>query len=140
MTKSYSDVIQLPTFEERLLYLQTHGQVGLDTFGPYRYLVERFLQSREWKRIKRDVIVRDNCCDLAMPDRPINSKVEKVFVHHINPCTVEDIVNQRWEIVMNPENLITTRFQTHQQIHYGSSAVVQEIYKERKPGDTCPWR
>lgn len=144
MTKSYSDVIQLPTFEERLLYLQTHGQVGLDTFGPYRYLVERFLQSGEWRRFRRDIIVRDNCCDLAMPGYSIDKKSKKredrIMVHHIIPCTVDDIIAKRWEIVLNPENAITTRFATHQQIHYGSSAIVHEIYRERKPGDTCPWR
>lgn len=142
--KSYSELITIPTFEDRLLYLQTHGKVGLDTFGPYRYLVERFLQSREWRHFRRDIILRDNCCDLAFPgysiDKKSKRKSDQILIHHINPCTVEDIIEGNWEIVLNPENVVTTKFATHQQIHYGSSNVVKEIYKERTPGDTCPWR
>lgn len=151
MTKSYSELIQIPTFEERLLYLQTHSTVGYDTFGPYRYLVERFLQSYAWKRFKREIILRDNACDLACDDRPIPRALRKedgtlasrsnmILIHHINPCRLDDYINQNDEILLNPENVITTTFNTHQQIHYGSKNVVSEIYRERTPGDTCPWR
>lgn len=151
MTKCYSDLIRLPTFEERLLYLQTHSTVGYDTFGPYRYLVERFLQSYAWKKFKREIILRDKACDLACEDRPIPRTPRKengtmatrsnmIMVHHIIPCTIEDYINENMEILLNPENVITTTFNTHQQIHYGSKNVITEIYRERTPGDTCPWR
>lgn len=149
MSKCYSELIQIPTFEERLLYLQTHGRVGLDTFGPYRYLVEEFLQSKEWRLFRRNIIVRDNGCDLAHPGHKIptiklKSKKAKrdymILIHHINPCTVDDIINKRWDRVMNEENVVTTIHKTHQQIHYGSADIVTEIYRERTPGDTCPWR
>lgn len=151
MTKSYSELIAIPTFEERLLYLQTHSTVGYDKFGPYRYLVERFLQSDEWKRFKSDMILRDEACDLAHPNHSIpellrdeSGKIVKrtnmIIMHHINPCKLEDYVNMNEEILLNPENVVTTTFNTHQQIHYGSKNVVAEIYRERTPGDTCPWR
>lgn len=150
-TKCYSELIKIPTFEERLLYLQTHSTVGYDTFGPYRYLVERFLQTYEWKMFKRNIILRDMSCDLAHPDHPIpklvrdeHGKIVKrtnmIIMHHIIPCRIEDYMNKNEEILLNPENVVTTTFNTHQQIHYGSKNVVTEIYRERTPGDTCPWR
>lgn len=142
MNKCYSELITLDSFEDRLLYLQTHGKVGLDTFGPYRYLIERFLQSQEWKNFRRSIILRDNACDLAHPDHQVRlSKGQTLLlIHHIMPSTIDDIKNQRWDRLMNPENVITTTFKTHQQIHYGYKTVVHELYKERKPNDTCPWR
>lgn len=149
-TKSYSELMMLPTFEERLLYLQTHSLVGADTLGPYRYLAERFLQTELWKRFKREIILRDDACDLAISDRPIRGVYRKsngvvvrssmAVIHHIIPCTADDFLNENMEILLNPENVITTTFATHQQIHYGGKAVVNEIYRERMPGDTCPWR
>lgn len=150
MTKSYSELMTLPTFEERLLYLQTHSLVGADTLGPYRYLAERFLQTELWKKFKREIILRDDACDLAISDRPIRGVYRKsngvvvrssmAVIHHITPCTADDFLNENTEILLNPENVITTTFATHQQIHYGGKAVVNEIYRERTPGDTCPWR
>lgn len=149
-TKTYSELIRLPTFEERLIYLQTHSPVGADTLGPYRYLAERFLQTELWKKFKREMILRDGACDLAMEDHPIRGvyqksngvivKSEMAILHHIVPCTAEDFLNENMEILLNPENVITTTFRTHQQIHYGLKTVANEIYKERRPGDTCPWR
>ena len=151
LNKSYSELITIPTFEDRLCYLQTHSKVGGDIFGRYRYLVEQFLQGQPWKKFKRDIIVRDGACDLACPERRIperlkdsngkyKSRTNLIIIHHINPCTLEDYLNYNTEKLLNPENVITTTFNTHQQIHYGNRHVVAEVYRERKPGDTCPWR
>lgn len=97
------------------------------------------------------MMLRDGVCDLAHPDHPIpelvrneNGKVVKrtnmIIMHHIVPCRIDDYINMNREILLNPENVVTTTFNTHQQIHYGSKNVVAEIYRERTPGDTCPWR
>lgn len=133
--RTYSSLILLPTYEERLEYLRLNGVAGRETFGLERYLNQKLYTSPEWKRIRRDVLIRDNCCDLAIegldiPNRPL--------VHHINPITVEDVVN-RSSIVFDPEYLITVSQFTHEQIHYGRKG--RYIYTgERKPFDTCPWK
>ena len=50
MTKSYSELITLSTFEERYNYLKLNGNVGDMTFGGYRELNQNIyknnLQSR----------------------------------------------------------------------------------------------
>lgn len=69
--KSYSEMCQLATFEERLAYLQLHGEVGKDTFGPHRWLNQDFYQSREWRQFRDKIIVRDMGCDLGCKDHPI---------------------------------------------------------------------
>ena len=66
MIRCYTDLIQLKTFKERYEYLRLAGAVGQDTFGFDRYLNQKFYHSPEWKRIRRDVIIRDNGCDLGM--------------------------------------------------------------------------
>lgn len=149
-SKCYSELIKIPTFEERLQYLQLFGLVGMDTFGPYRYLIQKFRQSGPWKMFRRDMIIRDNGCDLAMPGHEINQfrKTEdgriinspNILLHHIVPCSVDDIINHNFKVLMNPENVITTQYSTHQQIHFGKKEVIEEIYKPRTPNDTCPWR
>lgn len=136
--KTYSGVLQLNTFEDRLLYLQTHGQVGFETFGPYRYLVERFLHSGIWLDFRNKIILRDNGCDLAMEGYKIRG--QRIIVHHIDPCTVDDIINENYEKILDPENVISTSHSTHEQIHYGSHLIRHELYKPRQKNDTCPWR
>lgn len=48
--RRYSELIQIPTFEERFEYLRLNGQVGADTFGSDRYLNQIFYKSPEWKK------------------------------------------------------------------------------------------
>lgn len=135
--KTYSKLIKLPTFEERFEYLKLSGAVGLETFGAERYLNQTLYWSAEWKRVRRDVIIRDNGCDLGIEDRPIQ---RGVFVHHINPITTEDVV-QRRKKVFDPDNLITVSFATHQAIHYGDKELLTPSRPiERKPNDQAPWR
>lgn len=138
MVRSYSDLIQLPTYEERLEYLRLRGTVGQDTFGFDRYLNQLFYRSAEWKRVRDIVIVRDNGCDLAMPGYEIG---DKIFVHHMNPITINDIEDAT-EFLLNPEYLICVSKETHDAIHYGTDMAGYAERKkvvERKPNDTKLW-
>lgn len=134
--RTYSELIQLKTFEERFEYLKLDGIVGRETFGFDRYLNQMFYTSIEWKRFRRDIILRDNGCDLAMPGLDI---VGKIFIHHLNPITKDDILN-RTEYLMNPEFVICSSKLTHDAIHYGDSDLLPKGPTERKRNDTCPWR
>lgn len=120
--KTYSELILLPTFEERFEYLNLNGRVGEATFGSKRYLNQLLYRNDEWRRIRDKIIIRDNGCDLGIPGREIaiteNSK-EKILVHHIEPITIEDVLNHSYK-VFSPNNLICASHMTHQAIHYGS--------------------
>ena len=134
--KTYSELILLPTFEERFEYLRLNGAVGKDTFGYDRYLNQAFYTSYEWKKIRDQIIIRDNGCDLGIPGREIG---RRIYIHHINPLRKDDIVS-RSEYLTNPEFLICTSFETHNAIHYGDINLLPRDPVERKPNDTCPWR
>ena len=134
--RTYSELITLPTFEERFKYLQLGGKVGEDSFGHDRYLKQMFYTSDEWRRIRRDVIVRDNGCDLGIQDREIHGLI---IIHHMNPITIEDIIN-RSEFLLNPEYLISTVKNTHDAIHFSDERILITDPIERRPNDTCPWK
>lgn len=134
--RTYSELIELQTFEERFRYLQLNGRVGEETFGFDRYLNQKFYNDPEWLRIRDQVIIRDNGCDLAMPDREIKTRI---LVHHMNPIDKEDIL-RRSNFLLNPEYLICTIKATHDAIHYGDESKLIIMPPERRPNDTCPWR
>jgi hypothetical protein len=134
--RRYSELIQIPTFEERFEYLRLDGQVGADTFGSDRYLNQIFYKSPEWKKIRDEIIIRDQCCDLAMPGYDIHGPV---LIHHLNPITKEDILS-RTDLLLNPEYLVCTIQSTHNAIHYGDVNLLITNPIERKPNDTCPWK
>lgn len=134
--KTYSEMILLPTYNERFRYLKLDGKVGADTFGLDRYLNQVFYRSAEWKRIRDMVIVRDNGCDLGIPELPIYGKV---IIHHMNPLSVDDILNDNPEYMMNPEYLVCVSHSTHNAIHYGDDSQLQE-YIPRRANDTAPWK
>ena len=136
MIRTYSELITLPTFEERYRYLKIGGTVGEETFGFDRYLNQSFYKSKEWLRIRDHVIVRDQGCDLAMIDREIRGKI---LIHHMNPITKEDIV-RRSKYLLDPEYLICTVKNTHDAIHYGDESLLIKAPIERQKNDTCPWR
>ena len=136
MSKTYDELITLPTFKERFDYLKLNGFVGKETFGFDRYLNQVLYRSYEWKQTRKQVILRDNGCDLGINGREIFGKI---LVHHINPITLEDINNRNPEI-FNLNNLITVSFDTHQAIHFGSYELLPKDPVERKPNDTCPWK
>lgn len=137
LIRTYTELITLSTFEERFRYLKLNAKVGEDTFGFDRWLNQIFYTSKEWRKIKNQVVVRDCGCDLGIADREIYGKV---LVHHMNPIRVNDIRN-RTDILLNPEYLITVSNNTHNAIHYGDeSLLIQSEPTIRLPNDTCPWR
>lgn len=134
--RTYSELIRLPTFEDRFRYLSEGGLIGDQTFGGSRFLNQDFYRSVNWKRIRDIVIVRDCSCDLAIQDRPIH---DRVVIHHMVPLRKDDIVNQS-EFLLDPEYLVCVSYRTHNAIHYGSDKSIQKDYTPRRPNDTCPWR
>lgn len=133
---TYSELIKLPTFEERFKYAILNGAVGESTFGFDRYLNQEFYHSSLWRNIRRKVILRDNGCDLAMDGFTIYGHI---YVHHLNPITSDDILNQT-PFLIDPEYLVCVGFDTHNAITYGSFDLIPKPVVGRAPGDTCPWR
>lgn len=135
--RTYSELITLPTFIDRYRYLKLEGQVGKETFGFDRWLNQNFYHSDdEWLSVRDHVIIRDNGCDLAIPEREIRTKI---FVHHMNPITKEDII-RRSKYLLDPEYLICMTKRTHDAVHYGNEDLLIEDLIERKMYDTCPWK
>ena len=134
--KTYSELIKLPTFEERYRYLRLSGFVGEETFGFDRYLNQVFYRSQKWKSIRDHIIVRDNGCDLAMEGHEIYGKI---IIHHMNPITAKDIEHES-DYLLDPEFLITTMHNTHNAIHYGDESLLITAPIVRTRNDTCPWR
>lgn len=134
--KSYSELIMLPTFEERFEYLSLNGQVGEETYGFDRWVNQRFYKSSEWKQIRNHVIVRDSGCDLGILGREIS---DRIIVHHMNPILLRDIQDGT-SFLLDPEYLICTCHNTHEAIHYGSADILIKDPVVRKPNDTCPWK
>lgn len=136
MIRTYSELITLPTFEERYRYLRLGGKVGKETFGFDRYLNQVFYSSEEWKRIRRDVIIRDFGCDLGVEGFEIYGRI---IVHHMNPITKDDIIS-RSKFLLDPEFLICTSHNTHEAITYGDESLLALLPIERTKNDTCPWK
>ena len=136
--RTYSELITLPTFEERFEYLKLGGIVGEETFGYDRWLNQAFYNSTEWRRFRRDIIVRDMGCDLGIEDREIQGTI---IVHHINPIPKYAIERRLLDLLMNPENAICVSHNTHNAIHYSDeSLLVPTKLIVRELNDTCPWR
>lgn len=134
--KTYSELISLPTFKERFEYLKIGGSIGEETFGYDRYLNQILYRSDEWRKFRRDIIIRDDGKDLACEDYEVELRA---IVHHINPITVEDVLNRDPKI-FDPENVITTSLNTHNAIHYGDESLLILEPIERSMNDTCPWK
>lgn len=135
--RTYSELITLPTFEERFEYLRLNGRIGEETFG-YDRMINQLLYQRsvKWRAARDRVIVRDNGCDLGIEGREIRGSI---IVHHMNPITIEDVLHERPE-VFDPEYLISTVLNTHNAIHYGDASLLVTAPIERSRNDTCPWR
>lgn len=136
MNKTYKELCELKTFKERYEYLKTTNTVGEDTFGSKRYLNQLLYKSQEWKSFRRKAIIRDNGCDLGISDREIE---KPIIVHHINPITIEDILNKDPK-VFDLDNVICCSHITHNAIHYGDENLLINEPIERKENDTCPWK
>ena len=134
--KTYLELIQYSTYEDRLKYLMLFGSPGYETFGYDRYLSQDFYRSKEWRDLRNRIIARDKGNDLGCEDVPIGGKI---FIHHIEPLTVEDVVKFEDKLT-DPNNLICVSKETHDAIHYGRDILVKTELVERKAGDTCPWK
>lgn len=135
VTRSYSGLLQYETFDDRFEYLTLGGVVGRSTFGFDRWINQRFYTSYEWKRVRNEVISRDNGCDLAVPGYEIWAEP---LIHHMNPMSADDIVHgEEW--ILDPDFLITTTQKTHNAIHYGRKSDMPRVVLERSPGDTNLW-
>ena len=136
MIRTYTELIQIPTFEERYRYLQLHGTIGEETFGFKRWLNQEFYHSDEWLRFRDKIIIRDGGCDLAVEGFEIFSSI---IIHHLNPITYEDILDRN-SCVFDMNNVVCTKFSTHNAIHYGDENLLTKPPVERRRNDTCPWR
>ena len=134
--KTYSELMALDTFIDRFNYLKLSAMVGKETFGFERYLNQSFYHSNEWKRLRNQIILRDNGCDLGIEDREIQGKL---YIHHMNPISKDDIIHAS-DYLIDPEYLICCSHKTHNAIHFGDE---NQLFAEpvvRTPNDTCPWR
>lgn len=135
MTRTYSELVKLDTLEERYEYLRIGGVVGKSTFGFDRYINQMLYTSDRWRAVRDEVIIRDDGCDLGIDDYEI---ADKILVHHMNPITEEDIIEER-DHVFDPEFLISTSHRTHNAIHFGDSNLLPKLPIKRRPGDTKLW-
>lgn len=136
MNKSYSELVKLQTLRARFEYLKLSDKVGKETFGFDRYLNQRFYKSAEWKRLRDEIIIRDNGCDMGLEDYPINGRI---IIHHMNPLTPNDILFHG-DFLLNTDNLICVSHNTHNAIHYGNFDLIDNEPIIRTKNDTCPWR
>lgn len=134
--RTYSELSKLETLEDRFEYLRLDGTIGEDTFGFDRYLNQMFYKLPEWRKTRRDVIIRDNGCDLGVEGFDI---MGPITVHHMNPITKQQILD-RDPTLFDPEYLISTSSLVHKAIHYGDSNLLPRDFVERRKNDTCPWR
>ena len=134
--RCYRELRRLKTFEERYEYLRIGGLIGETTFGFERYLNQMLYSSSQWRRVRNQVIIRDNGCDLGLDGYEIGGKI---IIHHMNPITTEQIEESASEI-FDPEYLICVSDRTHNAIHYGDKDLLPQLPVERYPGDMCPWR
>ena len=135
MSRSYSEMRRLQSFEERFEYLSLKGQPGRSTFGHDRWMNQAFYTSREWRDTRQRVIARDEGLDLGCAGYEIYSDI---VIHHINPITIQDIENAS-SMLWDLDNLITTTHDTHNAIHYGDKSLLKLPPVDRLPGDTKLW-
>ena len=133
--RTYIELRQLETFDERYFYLRLRGTLGEETFGFDRWINQRFYKSQEWKLVRNHILIRDNGCDLGVQGYEIHANP---MVHHMNPVNVDDILHAE-EWLLDPNFLITTSITTHNAIHYGDESLLPRGPVERKAGDTKLW-
>jgi hypothetical protein len=135
LIKTFTELQEFRTFDERYEYLRLKGVVGESTFGFDRYLNQMLYTSSRWLKVRDKVIIRDNGCDLGIEGYEIRGKI---LVHHMNPISQEDIERDNPDI-FNLNFLISTSERTHQAIHYGDKSLLPKVPIIRRPGDTSPW-
>ena len=135
--KTYSELITIPDYIGRVKYLETHSTIGAETFGWSRYLNQALYRSKEWKDFRRDIIIRDEGCDLALPGYELDAR--DIIVHHLNPLTPEQI-ETRDPMIFSRDNVVCVSNRTHNLIHYGGIETAIFSTPQRTPYDTCPWK
>lgn len=136
MIRTYSDLSKLKTFKERYDYLKLNGRVGEELFGYARYLNQVFYQSDRWKRARRDVIIRDDGNDLGVDGHDIKGAI---YVHHMNPITLEQLKNDD-PCLVDPEFLICCSRKTHEAVTLGCEELLPVQPVVRFENDMCPWK
>ena len=126
--KSYTDLLSMKTYEERLEYLKL-SDILPGAPGKRFHMRNRKL----WDRVREKVIARDLGFDLGVPGKEI---VGSIIVHHINPVT-DEMYGTNSPMLYDPDNLITGSRETRDYIHYGT--IPQEPLGPRSPGDTKLW-
>lgn len=135
ITRTYSELRRLETFEDRFRYLSLRGQVGSTTFGYDRWMNQQFYRGREWRQLRHAIIVRDNGCDLGVDGFDLH---ERIIIHHMNPLSVDDLMHDS-AAALDPEFLISVSHRTHNAIHYGDESLLRKPLVPRHPGDTRLW-
>jgi hypothetical protein len=135
MKRTYSDLLQIASFEDRYDYLRMPSGVGVETFGFGRWMNQAFYTSREWRQVRNEVIARDLGCDLGISGREIS---RDLYIHHMNPIKPDDIVHHD-PAILDPEYLITVSLRTHNAIHFGDKEQLERQYVPRRSGDTKLW-
>lgn len=130
--RTYNELVSFSSYEDRLRYLLSPFQ---DVFGDLRYLDQQFYSSGEWRRVRGEVIARDNGCDLALPDKPVHGEL---VVHHMVPITPDDFTSTS-SFLLDPAFLITCSRHTHELIHGRGRETLLIPSGERTPGDTRLW-
>ena len=98
--RTYSELIHIPTFEERLEYLRLAGKVGNDTFGFDRIFNQMFYRSKDWK---------DHMNPISLDD--IQNKTEYLLNHNYLICVSHDThnaIHYGTEIPKSSEPIIRT--------------------------------
>lgn len=134
-SRSYIELTRYTTIEDRFNYLKLSGTVGQQTFGFDRFLNQQFYHSHPWRKIRDEVILRDNGCEMGLHEWPISGMV---VVHHMNPVKVKDFLDGD-ESILSPEHLICVGHKTHLAIHFGDSSLIPKPLITRKKGDTNLW-
>lgn len=135
-TRSYSELSTFNTFRDRFDYLSLRGTVGTTTFGFDRWINQGFYKSAEWRRLRHQIIARDNGCDLGAEGWEIYGRL---LVHHMNPVSLKHFEEMDENYLINPENLITVSHDTHNAIHYGNASLLPKQHVPRTRGDTKLW-
>ena len=138
MVETYSELMRLQTYDERLMALAETAKAYPIGHGWQRFRMHDFVAQQRWKRVRDDVIIRDWGCDLAIQGMKVNGTL---IVHHIVPLTSNDILFNA-PVCYDPENLICAKLQTHNAIHF---EVSENFLRDttpaiRTPYDTLPWR
>ena len=134
--RTYSELILLPTLEDRFEYLKLNGEVGEELFGYARYLNQVFYHSERWKDAKNAVVLRDQGYDLGVRGWKITGNI---YVHHMNPVTLKQLKDDD-PCLYDPEFLISCSFKTHQAITWGNKSLLPQAFVIRRPNDMIPWK